>query len=123
MGEASPARIADHAATADWQIREIYSCRQCEHDAPETPVVTARCPRRPGLSRQSRLAVGSGLFPVAKIWARHTAHRQEQAMDLLGVTISRQTLANWMIAGADWLELLYDHLHEASAAPRHPARG
>jgi len=30
----------------------------------------------------------------------------------LGLTISRQTLANWMIRGAEWLALLYDRMRE-----------
>ncbi|WP_149029984.1 IS66 family transposase, partial [Effusibacillus lacus] len=40
-------------------------------------------------------------------------YRQEQQFARLGVPLSRQTLANWMIHGADkWLRLLYHRMHE-----------
>jgi hypothetical protein len=40
-------------------------------------------------------------------------YRLEQALARLGVELSRQTMANWMILGADkWLTPLYDRLHE-----------
>ncbi len=39
-------------------------------------------------------------------------YRQEKQFARLGVTLSRQTLANWMIHGANrWLQLLYDRMH------------
>ncbi|WP_149029977.1 IS66 family transposase, partial [Effusibacillus lacus] len=40
-------------------------------------------------------------------------YRQEQQFARLGVPLSRQTLANWMIHGADkWLRLLYHRMRE-----------
>ena len=39
-------------------------------------------------------------------------YRQEQQLERLGIELSRQTLANWMIRGADWLDRIYDRLHE-----------
>lgn len=40
-------------------------------------------------------------------------YRQEQQFARLGVELSRQTLANWMLHGADkWLHLLYNRMHE-----------
>lgn len=40
-------------------------------------------------------------------------YRQEQQFARLGVLLSRQTMANWMIHGAHtWLELLYRRMHE-----------
>lgn len=39
-------------------------------------------------------------------------YRQEQQFKHFGIDLSRQTLANWMIRGAnDWLVHLYDRLH------------
>jgi hypothetical protein len=39
-------------------------------------------------------------------------YRQEQQFLRLGIDLSRQTLANWMIAGAErWLTPLYDYMH------------
>jgi len=40
-------------------------------------------------------------------------YRQEQHFARLGVELSRQTLANWMVQGADrWLSLLYARMHK-----------
>jgi hypothetical protein len=40
-------------------------------------------------------------------------YRQEKQFARLGIELSRQTLANWMLKGADpWLKLLYDRMHE-----------
>jgi transposase len=39
-------------------------------------------------------------------------YRQEQQLERLGIELSRQTLSNWMIKGADWLDRIYDRLHE-----------
>lgn len=40
-------------------------------------------------------------------------YRQEQQLARLGVELSRQTLANWMIQGADrWLSPLYARMHK-----------
>jgi hypothetical protein len=37
-------------------------------------------------------------------------YRQEAALARLGVSLSRQTLSNWMLAGADWLSPIYARL-------------
>ena len=36
-------------------------------------------------------------------------YRQEQEFQRLGIALSRQTLANWVIHGSeDWLSIIYD---------------
>lgn len=40
-------------------------------------------------------------------------YRQEQQFARLGVSLSRQTFANWMLYGANqWLSLLYERMHQ-----------
>lgn len=40
-------------------------------------------------------------------------YRQEQQLARFGVELSRQTLANWMLHGANtWLSILYDRMKE-----------
>ncbi len=39
-------------------------------------------------------------------------YRQEKQFYRLGVELSRQTLANWVLHGADWLSLLYERMHD-----------
>jgi hypothetical protein len=40
-------------------------------------------------------------------------YRQEQQLSRLGIDLSRQTMANWLLAAADpWLKIICDRLHE-----------
>jgi transposase len=93
-------------------VRYVYACRRCEREEIQTPVVTAPMPKPvyPGsLASPSALAYimnqkyGDGL-PL---------YRQEQQLALLGINLSRQTMANWMIYAADqWLSLLEKRMRE-----------
>ena len=93
-------------------VRYVYACRRFEREEIQTPVVTAPMPKPvyPGsLASPSALAFimnqkyGEGL-PL---------YRQEQQLALLGINLSRQTLANWMIYAADrWLYLLVNRMRE-----------
>ena len=40
-------------------------------------------------------------------------YRQEQQLARLGIDLSRQTMANWLLKAADsWLKIIYDRLHK-----------
>lgn len=87
-------------------VRQVYSCRRCEREEIRTPIVTAPMPNpvQPG-SLASPSAVAYVMSQ--KYVDSQPLYRQEQQFARLGLTISRQTLANWMIQGADrWLSLL-----------------
>lgn len=93
-------------------VRKVYSCRNCERHEIRTPIVTASAPRPvyPG-----SLASASSLAYVMsqKYVDSQPLYRQEQQFARLGLTLSRQTLANWMIYGADrWLSLLTNRMQE-----------
>lgn len=92
-------------------VRHVYSCRRCEREGTETPVLTAPMPKPalPGsLASPSLLA----LVMTQKYVDALPLYRQEQQFDRLGISLSRQTLANWMIqASTRWLEPLYQRLH------------
>lgn len=92
-------------------VRNVYSCRQCEREATETPVITAPMPRpaAPGsLASPSILA----FTMVQKYVMGMPLYRQEQQFAHLGVELSRQTLANWTIQAAErWLQPLYERMH------------
>ncbi len=93
-------------------VRHVYACRQCESEGLETPIVTAQMP--------------SPLFPksyaspsiVAYIMNQKYVeglplYRQESQLKYLGVDLSRQTLSNWMVEGADrWLAQIYTRMRE-----------
>jgi transposase len=93
-------------------VRYVYSCRHCEREEFETPIVTAPMPK----------PVYSGSLASPSIMAHIMnqkyvdglpLYRQEKQFARLGVALSRQTIANWMIYGANqWLGLLYDRMHQ-----------
>jgi transposase len=93
-------------------VRQVYACRRCEREEIRTPIVTAPAPKPvyPG-----SIASPSIMAHVMsqKYVDSQPLYRQEQQFARLGFTISRQTLANWMIYGADqWLSLLADRMRE-----------
>ena len=93
-------------------VRHVYSCRRCEREGTETPIVTAPmpAPMYPGsLASPSAMA----FIMNQKYVEAMPLYRQEKQLERLGVPLSRQTLANWMMYGATkWLSSLYERLHE-----------
>lgn len=92
-------------------IRHVYSCRRCEREGTETPVITAPMPKpaAPGsLASPSMLA-----FTMAQKYVMGMPlYRQEQQFAYLGVELTRQTLANWTLKAAErWLQPLYERMH------------
>lgn len=89
------------------KVRQVYSCRHCEQNEVQTPIVTAPAPKPvyPG-----SLASPSILAHVMcqKYVDSLPLYRQEQIFARLGYKLSRQTMANWMIYGAEqWLAPLF----------------
>ncbi len=88
-------------------VRQVYGCRHCERNEVQTPIVTAPAPKPvyPG-----SLASPSILAHVMcqKYVDSLPLYRQEQMFARLGYKLSRQTMANWMIYGAEqWLAPLF----------------
>ena len=92
-------------------VRHVYGCRHCERHDIETPIVTATMPEPvfPG-SLASPSAIAHTM--TQKYVEGMPLYRQEKHLERFGVSISRQTLANWMMYGANtWLELMYNEMH------------
>lgn len=93
-------------------VRNVYACRRCEREAIQTPIVSAPMPKPvyPGsLTSPSILAH----VMSQKYVDSQPLYRQEQQFVRMGLTLSRQTLANWMIYGAErWLALLTGRIKE-----------
>ena len=93
-------------------VRHVYACRPCEHEEISVPVVTAPAP--------APVIPGSIASPSAVAYIMNgkyadgmPLYRQEQQLERLGVELSRQNMANWMIYASDrWLSRIYDRLHE-----------
>lgn len=93
-------------------VRHVYSCRFCERSSIETPIITAPMPKPvyPG-SLASSSAVAHIL--QQKYVEGMPLYRQEKQLERLGVTLSRQTLANWVMYSAEtWLRPIYDRMKD-----------
>ena len=92
--------------------RYVYACRRCDKEGTTTPIVTASMP--------NPVLPGSVVSPTAlahimtqKYLDAQPLYRQEKQLERLGIKLSRQTMSNWMIQGAErWLTPLYDKMHD-----------
>jgi len=93
-------------------VRYVYACRRCDREDIQTPIVTAPMPAPvlPGsLASPSAIAY----IMTQKYVEGMPLYRQEQQLSRLGIELSRQTLANWMIQGAErWLRPLYERMRD-----------
>lgn len=89
-------------------VRQVYACRHCERHELQTPIITAPMPKPvyPGsLASPSAMAHTMCQKYVDSV----PLYRQEQQFARMGYTLSRQTMANWMIYGAEkWLTLIVE---------------
>lgn len=93
-------------------VQHIYACRRCERENLTTPIIKAQMPTPilPGtLASPSMLAY----IMDQKYTNSLPLYRQEQQFSRLGIELSRQTMANWLLNAADpWLKRIYDRMHE-----------
>ena len=93
-------------------VQFIYACRKCEQENTKTPIIKADMPNPilPGsLASPSMLAY----IMDQKYTLSQPLYRQEQQFNRLGINLSRQTMANWLLNTADpWLKIIYDRVHE-----------
>lgn len=92
-------------------VRYVYSCRSCERDEIKTPIVTAPMPA-PVFPKSLASPSAMAYIMNQKYVESMPLYRQEKQFERLGVSLSRQTLSNWALYGANtWLSLLYDRMH------------
>ncbi|WP_227767619.1 IS66 family transposase [Zhaonella formicivorans] len=93
-------------------VRYVYACRHCERENIQTPIVIAPMPT-PVLSGSLVSPSAMAYIMTQKYVEGMPLYRQEQQLSRLGIELSRQTLANWMVQGAErWLYPLYERMHE-----------
>jgi transposase len=91
-------------------VRHVYACRTCERRETETPITTAPMP--------APVYPKSLASPSAMAYILHQKYveglplyLQEKQWERLGVSLSRQTMANWVLYGADtWLRPFFDRM-------------
>lgn len=91
-------------------IRHVYACRHCEHEGIQTPIVRAEAPQP--VFPKSLASPSTMAYVMSRKYVDGLPlYRQEQDFKRLGIDLSRQTLANWTLYGADhWLTLIYDRM-------------
>ena len=88
-----------------------YACRKCNEEDIETPVVKA--------PHEKSVIPGSFATPEAiahimtqKFVMGSPLYRQEQELNCQGISLSRQTMSNWILrASEDYLTPVYEQLH------------
>src|SRR5271165_3726067 len=90
-------------------IRPKYTCRHCQDHEVKTPVLTAAMPT-PAFPNSLASPSAVAHIMTQKFVEGVPLYRQEQRFSRLGFRLSRQTMANWMLVGADWLKPLYTRL-------------
>jgi len=110
MGEEMSEQLhIDVKASVLQHVRFKYACRACERNAEHTPIVTAPMPAQP-LPGSHASAAMIATVTTGKYVDGTPLYRMEHALARAGITVSRGTLANWIIRPA---ELHYSRLYEA----------
>jgi len=102
-----PAKLVKHK-----YLEQAYECRSCKTQADKAQIKTEKAPK-PVIARS--LASPSLLAQLAhqKFELSLPFYRQEKEWQRWGLSVSRRTLANWLIRGAqDWLKPIYQLLHK-----------
>jgi len=88
----------------------VYACRNCEKNETETPVITAHAPK--ALVPKSLVSPCIMAYIMNQKFVNALPlYRQEQELKRMGILLSRQTLANWMLKGASLLEPIVNKMH------------
>ena len=96
-------------------VQAVYSCRRCERTAADDPVPMIKASVPPAVIPGSGIASASLLsFIISnKYVLALPLARQEKELGRIGLHISRQTMANWVIYAANrYLEPMYRLLYE-----------
>lgn len=105
-------KIVPAQASVVEHVKYVYACRNCEKNDTNTTVRTAPMPE-PAIP--GSIASSSAIAHVMneKFTKGMPLYRQEQEWKRMGVEISRQTMANWIILASDkLLKPLYNRMRE-----------
>ena len=93
-------------------VRKVYACRHCERDECGVPIVKAAV-ANPVIKGSFASAEAVAHIAAQKFVMGIPLYRQEQEWNRYGITLTRQTMSNWLIkATFDWLEPIYDVFKE-----------
>ncbi len=99
------AKIVEH-------VYYTYACRNCENNACEVPIVKVPL-EKPVIAGSFASAEAVAHIMTQKFACGLPLYRQEQEWYRMGVSLSRQTMSNWLLrCSEDWLRPIYDVLHK-----------
>jgi transposase len=94
-------------------VRYTYACRNCEKTGIGVPVVKAPMPE-PVIMGGFAAPESVAHIMTQKFVMGSPLYRQEQDWLRQGISLSRQTMSNWLLrCAADWLEPIYDELRKS----------
>jgi transposase len=93
-------------------VQYIYGCRPCERTKIHPTILRASMPAP--ILPKSLVSPSIMAYVMSQKYVESMPlYRQEKQFERLGIELSRQTLANWMLHGANpWLNLVYDRMHQ-----------
>ena len=93
-------------------VQVIYGCRHCEKKEIETPIVKAPMPR-PAFPGSLASASAVAYIIDKKYVDGMPLYRLEKQFERQGLPLSRQTMANWVLAAVNaWLLTIYEEMHK-----------
>jgi len=92
-------------------VQVVYACRNCDANGIATPMIKTEVPA-PVISGSGIASPSLVSYIICnKYVLALPLYRQEQELERIGVHISRQTMANWVIyVATHWLTAIYDLL-------------
>ena len=92
--------------------QSLYSCRNCEKNGIDVPIIKARMPE-PVLPKSLASPELVAYVMDQKYTNSLPLYRQQKQLERLGIYLSRQNMSNWLIAASEnWLSPLYDRLQQ-----------
>lgn len=88
-------------------ITYSYACKSCEKTDQNTNIITTKAPNSFLYKSMASHELLSHVINLKYQYAM-PLYRQEAYFDMLGVSLSRQTLSNWIIGAAKEFEIVYD---------------
>lgn len=86
-----------------------YACKSCEKETGESNIISAEAPKTIFYNSMASNELIAHTI-VLKYQHAMPLYRQETYFDMMGATLSRQTLCNWTMSAAKALEPIYNHM-------------
>ncbi|MHC1684231.1 MAG: IS66 family transposase [Clostridiaceae bacterium] len=93
-------------------ITYSYACKSCEENDDKANIISTKAPNTLLYKSMASNEILSHVINLKYHYAM-PLYRQETYFDMLGVSLSRQTLSNWIIGAANEFQVVYDVMKEA----------